>query len=227
MPNPSFDIELHQRGLFALQTTRFGLVTEMMLRLLYGMEGSGQKAFDLKTPAGARIESKFGRVTRAHSSSITRENLLDNLRSALVPRALSLLDGPLPTFSCTISQVKPHLFDYLYYGLFFWDVILIFRMQPENLTEIAYTPIQHRGNVGEGNFFINNRTLPQHLTRFYWGALDYPQFFDLFRGEPVRPLSPALLAHLRDLSPLVSPTGQHDAAPILQRVAPHRTLQLF
>ena len=65
----------------------------------------------------------------------------------------------------------------------FSDVVLIFSI---NLNakighEIKYSDRQHFGNVGEGQFHINDRTLQYHLDNFLYKKLTYDQLLKLLK----------------------------------------------
>ena len=45
--------------------------------------------------------------------------------------------------------------------------------------QIYYSPKQHRGNVGEGQFHINQDTLPIHLSNYLYQTLTYEKLLDL------------------------------------------------
>ena len=71
-------------------------------------------------------------------------------------------------------------FDVLYYGLFFSDCILVFRIPSDAIgPRICYSDKQHKGNIGEGQFHINDRTLQIHLDNYLNQRLTYDQFYEL------------------------------------------------
>lgn len=81
---------------------------------------------------------------------------------------------------CNIQQVKPNEFDYLYYGIFFTDKILIFKIKSENIEKIpAYSNKQHRGNIGEGQFPLNQKTLKWHIENNFEQELSYNKLYDI------------------------------------------------
>lgn len=53
--------------------------------------------------------------------------------------------------------------------MFFEDKIMICKIEAEQIkadSKIFYSDYQHRGNVGEGQFHINNTTLQNHLDKY-------------------------------------------------------------
>jgi hypothetical protein len=76
--------------------------------------------------------------------------------------------------------VKRAEFDILYYGLFFADCVVIFRINSDQIgSQIYYSDKQHKGNVGEGQFHINQDTLQIHLDRYLYQKLTYDKLLKL------------------------------------------------
>ena len=70
----------------------------------------------------------------------------------------------------------------LYYGLFFCDAIVIFRINSREIdSQIGYSDKQHKGNVGEGQFHITPKTLKTHLFSFHYKTLTYDELLELLR----------------------------------------------
>jgi hypothetical protein len=64
--------------------------------------------------------------------------------------------------------------------MFFDDFVKIFRITPDQIdSSIGYGDKQHKGNVGEGQFHITEKTLQTHLDRFYHHTLTYQELLDL------------------------------------------------
>ena len=80
------------------------------------------------------------------------------------------------SFDCNIQQVKRTEFDVLYYGLFFADCVQIFRIDSSQIgLGIGYSDKQHKGNVGEGQFHIHERSLVVHLAKYHYQRLSYSE----------------------------------------------------
>ena len=48
-------------------------------------------------------------------------------------------------------------------------------------SKIFYSDYQHRGNVGEGQFHINNTTLQNHLDKYLIKWIDYVELYNIFK----------------------------------------------
>lgn len=63
---------------------------------------------------------------------------------------------------------------------FFADCIKIFRIKSSEIgPQICYSDKQHKGNVGEGQFHINQDTLQTHLDTYLYQTLTYEELFQL------------------------------------------------
>ena len=72
------------------------------------------------------------------------------------------------------AKNKKSIFDELYYILFFADCIEIFNINSNDINEkIKYGDKQHRGNKGEGQFHITNKTYKIHKDNFFNNKLSY------------------------------------------------------
>ena len=177
--------EIFQRGLFNLRTRRFGTAAELLIQKLIGA-GKGRTQFhDLYDDAkNHRIEVKFSTVNTSSKEKITIINLLDAIEKAGLERAVSYANWQDFKFDSNIQQVKIAEFDLLYYGLFFADTIIIFRIERKQVPsdpQIFFSGKQHKGNIGEGQFHINNRTLPHHLETYFYKQISYQDFLDLLQ----------------------------------------------
>lgn len=92
-------------------------------------------------------------------------------------------------FDCNIQQVRRAEFDVLYYGLFFSDCVKIFRIERQDINEnskggrIFYSDLQHKGNIGEGQFHVNSKTLQVHLDHYLYRTLSYDELYKLLAGR--------------------------------------------
>jgi hypothetical protein len=168
-------------GIFALNTRRFGTVAEIMVKKLKQLDKSQNLFHDLyDTDAKQRIEVKFSRVGQ-NLSRLTENNLLECiLKEQGTDRRVAFVNWQQHNFLCNIQQVKRTEFEVLYYGMFFDDCVKIFRTTPDQIdASIGYGDRQHKGNVGEGQFHITEKTLQIHLDRFYQHTLTYQELLDL------------------------------------------------
>ncbi|MCQ2241559.1 hypothetical protein [Treponema sp.] len=171
-------------GIFALRTRRFGTVAEIMIKKLYNFEESGSLAFDKKDiKTNERIEVKFSTVMKENDDKIRDDNVIDQCKKAnLANRAMASNEVDDFNFDCNIQQVKRREFDVLYYGLFFADVIEIYKMYSEDILSCpGYSDKQHRGNEGEGQFHLNQDNISYHRNEHQVLSISYQELYDLFK----------------------------------------------
>jgi hypothetical protein len=66
--------------------------------------------------------------------------------------------------------------------MFFDDCIKIFYIEPQDIdASIGYGDKQHKGNVGEGQFHITEKTLQTHLDRHLVKTLSYSELLLLLQ----------------------------------------------
>lgn len=187
------DVKTFQNGIFKLRTRRFGTVAELLVQKLLSANKSRTIFHDLFDEANDhRIEVKFSTVNRVCDLTITPDTLLDCISTASEDRSVPYAEWERYRFGCNIQQIKRTEFDFLYYGLFFSDQIVIFRIPADQIlttkeiskyggVNIGYSDKQHKGNIGEGQFFITNKTLPLHLEHYLYRSITYEQFLDIMK----------------------------------------------
>lgn len=177
------EIEKFKKGIFSLNTRRFGRIAELMIKELYKFEDSTNLAYDLVKGDGTKIEVKFSTVLKKCGDIITINNAISEIENSTIEnRMLSFEQAKSNDFDCNIQQVKPAEFSELYYGCFFEDKIMICKINSIDIKEgtpIVYSDHQHRGNHGEGQFHINNGTLNTHLQEYLVQWLTYDELFQL------------------------------------------------
>lgn len=180
------EIKKFRDGIFSLYTRRFGKMTELMIQQHKELSDSESNAYDLYDHnQDKRVEVKFCTASQKHDASISDSNVLEALAGASINERMFLSNEWRDhQFDCNIQQVKPVEFDVLYYGIFFSDKVQIFKITSEEINEnpelISYSDKQHRGNVGEGQFNLNNETYQVHLDHFLESELTYSQLYKLF-----------------------------------------------
>lgn len=177
------DINEFRDGIFALRTRRFGSVAEIMIKKMYQLEDSHTVAYDkFDTLQNNRIEVKFSTVMKENDEKINESNVIEQcLKANIANRAMKYEDKEKYKFDCNIQQIKCHKFDILYYGLFFVDKILLFKMTSVQVKNCrGYSDKQHDGNIGEGQFHINNDTFEYHK-KFLIKELDYTELYDILK----------------------------------------------
>ncbi|MBQ0052396.1 MAG: hypothetical protein KBT11_10105 [Treponema sp.] len=171
-------------GIFALRTRRFGTVAEIMIKKLYHFAESGSLAFDKKDiKTNERIEVKFSTVMKENDDKIRDDNVIEQcLKATIANRAMNSDDDCY--FDCNIQQVKRKEFDVLYYGLFFADVVEIFKMKSSEILSCpGYSDKQHRGNEGEGQFHLNQDNIAYHRKNHQVLVLSYQELYDLLKSK--------------------------------------------
>jgi len=173
-------------GIFALRTRRFGTVAEIMIKKLYNLEESSSLAFDKRdVNTNDRIEVKFSTVMKANDDKIKDNNVIEQcIKANLANRAMSSEDVEKYNFDCNIQQIKRKEFDILYYGLFFADVIEIFKINSNEIADCpGYSDKQHRGNKGEGQFHLNQDNLAYHRKEHQVLVITYQELYELFSNK--------------------------------------------
>ncbi len=171
-------------GIFALRTRRFGNVAEIMIETLYHFSKSHNQYHDrFDEISNKRVEVKFSTVMKSNDSVINNSNVIEQCKKAnLGNRALSSNEMLDYNFDCNIQQVKRKEFDLIYYGLFFSDRIVIFKMDSSDILDcLGYSDKQHKGNLGEGQFHLNNTTIQWHLDNHFVQWLTYEELYKVFR----------------------------------------------
>lgn len=173
-------------GIFALRTRRFGTVAEIMIKELYNLDESRTLAFDKKDiRTNERIEVKFSTVMKENDDKIRDDNVIEQcLKANLANRAMKSENVEIYNFDCNIQQIKRKEFDVLYYGLFFADVIEIFKMRSNEILDCpGYSDFQHRGNEGEGQFHLNQDNIEFHRKNYQVLTINYKELYDLFKAK--------------------------------------------
>ncbi len=85
-------------------------------------------------------------------------------------------------FDCNIQQVKPKCFDFLIYGVFFDEIIYLFKVSSDQILndkKIGYVGKQHRGNTGEGQFHIKRNNMKYHIDNFLYKQMTWNELVDI------------------------------------------------
>ena len=165
-------------GIMALNTRQFGTVIELMIKIIYQMKDSNDLSFDLSYQ-GCKIEVKGSRVYKKNKLKLNEANLYDVIVSNNNKnRLIKQKDAKKIIFDCNIQQIKTQYFDYLYYVLFFSDIIEFFMINSDKIIEdkaIGYSNKQHRGNEGEGQFHINEKNYLHHKEHYFIQQMNYKE----------------------------------------------------
>ena len=172
------NMEQIKRNVISLSPRNFGEnISEVLLMKLFNFNKEGG-SHDLNDN-NIRIESKFSRaLDKINASMTTIDRILSDKDRGFVESTKD--------FHCNIQQVKPNYFDELYYGIFFNDKILIFKLTPKQLlsdSKLNYCDKQHRGNTGEGQFHIKQNNLQHHIDNYLIKELNWNQFVDTIKSS--------------------------------------------
>ena len=173
-----------KEGIFSVNTRRFGTVAEVMVKRLVKLGRSRTQFHDLYDDLeNKRVEVKFSTVRKKNSRAITEDSVLDCIEDELsTNRQIKFSEWANYEFDCNIQQVKKDQFEILYYGLFFSDTVIIFRIDSQNIgSQIYYSDKQHKGNEGEGQFHINEKTLQIHIDNYQYNILTYDELYELLK----------------------------------------------
>ncbi len=178
------NIEMFRDGIFALRTRRFGNVAEIMIQKMFGLNDSDTLNYDkYDKNTKNRVEIKFSTVMKTNDNNINQTNVIEQIFKANISqRAIKYSEIDVCNFDCNIQQIKCDEYDILYYGLFFADKILIFKMTNEQTKQCkGYSNKQHRNNEGEGQFHINNKTIDYHLEKHFIKEISYKKLYNLIK----------------------------------------------
>lgn len=97
------NIQEFKEGIFSLRTRRFGTVAEYMIKALVSVEMSGTLAYDLTDSEMNRIEVKFSTVMKKNESTITEQNVIQQILDSTVDhRMMDSNDIYTSKFDCNI-----------------------------------------------------------------------------------------------------------------------------
>ncbi len=174
------DGETLREGIFALNTRRFGSVSEVLIKRLKKLGKARNLFHDLYDDmAGKRVEVKFSRALKKAQMLVTEDSVLQCIEAVTSEkRFVSWSDRQSVRFDCNIQQIKKAEFDDLYYGVFFFDCVTIFHIESAVIgPQIFYSDKQHKGNFGEGQFHINHNTIHIHEQNYLYQRLSYEELY--------------------------------------------------
>lgn len=172
-------LEQFKNGIFNLGTN-FGELAQLMIKKLENFTPADEKYFDLLDSNNQKIEVKFSRAKKK-LKPLVKTNIIDYcMNSASNTRVLTEAEATEVTFDCNIQQIKPSEFDFLYYGIFFKDKIVIFKAKSSIVPNMPGYSIQHKGG-SEYQFHINKSNYTKHREDYFYKELTYNELFDLFK----------------------------------------------
>jgi hypothetical protein len=172
-------------AIFRLHTRQFGSVAEKLLESILKdlgavVKNSKDLSYDREID-GLKDEIKASVVRVKSVLDLENNNIIESLLNHDTNRFVSFTNGETTEWDCNIQQVKPKLFNNLWYVLFFYDCVTIFKIQSNQIIEdkkISYSNKQHRGNEGEGQFHITNKNLRYHLSKYLVKTITYTEVYD-------------------------------------------------
>ncbi len=171
--------EKFRDGIIDINTRQFGTVAEIIVKMLKNCISSERLEFDLIDIDEQKIEVKASKVYRKQTLDLDVTTFYDLiLNNSNRDRLLLQRETLTEKFDCNIQQIKIKLFDRLVYLLFFKDVIEIFEIDAtkiKNDKTIVYSDRQHRGNIEEGQFHVNNRTYTHHKKNYFIKSITYQE----------------------------------------------------
>ncbi|MDF3820804.1 hypothetical protein P3G55_12885 [Leptospira sp. 96542] len=172
------------RGIFSLNTRRFGTVAEILIKKILKIDKSLDQFHDLYDKGNdKRIEVKFSRALAINDVAISSENIIESILLASDFNRMFRSDQTeVCFFDCNIQQVKKKEFDLLYYGIFFSDLVEIFEIESKDIgSNIFYSDKQHKGNKGEGQFHISNKTIALHRENYFFRSFTYADLLRMLK----------------------------------------------
>ncbi len=169
-------------GIIDINTRRFGTVAEVVVKTLKDCIDSKKLEFDLIDIDNNKVEVKASKVFRKQALDINTGSFYDIIiNNSNRDRLLLQKETTTEYFDCNIQQIKIKLFDKLVYLLFFKNLIEIFEIDKKQIKKykgILYSNKQHRGNLGEGQFHINNSTYEHHKTKYFIQSISYERLME-------------------------------------------------
>ena len=179
--NKNVSVNEFRDKFLSLYTRKFGNVAKKFIISKYKLvENTEEKKCDA-IKNDKKIIIKASRVQKKNPLK-TDDNIISNIMLNSSDIYLKTSDIADENFVCNIQQIKPNFFDDLYYCLFFYNAIEIFKISKNEIlkaAEVNYCTKQHKGNIGEGQFHINNENYENHKKRYFKCSVTYNDLVDL------------------------------------------------
>ena len=175
--------------IFGLHTRKFGGVGEKLVERILIEDGfivdkSSNTSYDRKIN-NKKDEIKCSRVLGKSVLNLDCENIIESLLNHESERTINFKDYKNHEFDSNIQQIKPDYFETLWYGLFFGDVVALFKIEKNQILEdqnVSYSNKQHRGNEGEGQFHITNKNIKHHIKTYLVKTLTYDEVYEKLKN---------------------------------------------
>lgn len=172
-----------KHNVLGMSPKKIGIFLENVILHHYGMEFPEIIGGEIDGILnGDSIEIKTSRVIHTKNGDFDSQfEFLLNYERVL----LSLNDLLDKKFDCNMQQVKPKLFDKIFYGMLVEEGLVIFSMNKDTLLQnskqLAYSDKQHRGNVGEGQFHIKNSNVVYHFNNYLEKMISWNEIFTVLK----------------------------------------------
>lgn len=175
-----------RNAIFALQTRKFGNVTEKLVEIIRKEHGdivvkAEDDSYD-RYINGKKNEIKGSKVLISTPLNLEKDNIVETiLASHNDNRHIPFNKSSKIKWVSNIQQIKSKLFKTLWYVLFFEDSVCIFKITPSQIKDdekVRYSDKQHRGNTGEGQFHVNNTNIKHHLDNYLIETITYEDVYN-------------------------------------------------
>ncbi len=160
-----FDLDKFRMGIFNLSSARFGKVAKLMIQQLYDYSDPENKYYNLYDPSNKfRVEVGFSRAVNK-PPLITKNNAISEIYNSAANSKKVIIEADLQSciFRCNIQQLKLTHFDVLYYGIFFFDTIYIFKALTSELPLLpGFCSKQHESSIKEAQMGLTHANLDLH-----------------------------------------------------------------
>ena len=168
------------QNLLSMNNRKLGIVSELIIQQLGKFRPIGHKHCNMIDCYNNRCEvaSSIVRQKRRKKNPITEDNLLDILLTYNnsyddVCDAKSAIRGT-KHFDVNINHLRIGKFDYLYYMLYFSDMVMIFRISHADLMNEGFFSNKQTGtSTNEGQFHITEKSLHYHIDNYLINILNY------------------------------------------------------
>ena len=182
--NPTGNAKIFRDGIMNMNVNQFGRVGEVVVEILMNYKRSEDSDYDSIDEDGRRVEVKSAKVQTGGKKGkveIVADNFYDmamnfGKRGRLLNQETAM--GGTVAFSCTLQQIKPDLFDWLFYLLFFKDRIEIFTIDSDALTSGGL-------NLGysKGNLRINEKRYQYHKSKRFFQSISYRDLMEKVKDK--------------------------------------------
>ena len=179
--NPTGNTKIFRDGIMNLNVHQFGRVGEVVVEALMDYTRSEDSDYDLIDENGHHVEVKAAKVQTGGTVEIMVNNFYDvamnfGRRERLINQQTAM--GGNVSFSCHMRRIKPHLFERLFYLLFFKDQVEVFDIDRDSLTsddpDLGYS---------NGHLRINKDRYRYHISNHRRLSISYDDLMDIVKAK--------------------------------------------